>query len=97
MIRAGIGWGKKVRAAGWEDTVDGLKSPVDIRRGGYIKNSEGQWCIPLEEYIADGNSDFHEAGVKFWGVARIYLSYRKQLERLAEVHQVVEVENKLKL
>lgn len=75
-VEEGIAWGKKKREEGWEETPDGLLPITEIKKAGYHMSANGEWVIPCEEYIADGNTDL-KAGTKYYGPGRQYLDWRK--------------------
>ena len=79
LIKLGNEWRDKKLKEGCEKTPDGYLPMIEIKKAGYVMSRWGEWTIPLESYIADGNYD-KPAGQKYWGTSKQYLHWKKKRE-----------------
>lgn len=79
MIEEAKAWRKRKIKDGWEDTPDGLLPMIEIKKAGYALSERGEWKIPAEEHIADGNHT-RQAGEKFVAPTRQYMRWKRERE-----------------
>ena len=75
-IAEGREWYSKQLKNGMQETPIGLLTLVDVKKAGLVLDENGDWAIPSEMYIADGNSD-RPAGEKYTGISKQFISWWK--------------------
>jgi len=70
-------------AEGYKETPDGLLSPLDIEKAGYIAK-DGVYFIPAQYYISEENINGHAKGQKYLGVSEQYLQWRRDRKAKSE-------------
>lgn len=94
FIKEGQEWYAKKLKEGWEETPMGILPMTEIKKAGFRYSNDGEWLIPIEELISDGNATL-QPGEKYFGLSTQFTNWSIARRREESKERTEETINQL--